>query len=141
MGWVILSKHKCFIIIKFCRPIVAVFSIFNNTKSDFQDARRDLDMLTLVSQSWKRDNVRVIVLFLDFPPEVDYVSQHLTNESRLGLYPVNAMRNIAMDESLSNWVFPLDMDFVPSASLYESLVTLHLPRVNLVFDMGLARVV
>ena len=35
----------------------------------------------------------------------------------LALYPVNALRNLVVDQARTNWVLPLDADFVPSAGL------------------------
>jgi len=51
---------------------------------------------------------------------------HAVPEPKLpydGLYPVNALRNVAMDESPSDLVFLLDVDFLCSRGLQEQLLT------------------
>eukprot|EP00736_Rhodelphis_marinus_P009526 Rmarinus@m.1654 len=37
------------------------------------------------------------------------------------VYPVNALRNLGVDLARTRWVFPLDIDFLPSEHMYESL--------------------
>lgn len=44
-------------------------------------------------------------------------------------YPINVLRNIAVAGVHTPFVFPLDMDFVPSLDLYHEIVS-HLPRVK-----------
>ena len=39
-------------------------------------------------------------------------------------YPVNTLRNVAIDKCRSNWMLLMDADFVPSAGLYEHLLPL-----------------
>ena len=47
-----------------------------------------------------------------------FVTQELT------LYPVNKMRNMAMDNAApSEFVFPIDADFVPNPGLQDQLET------------------
>ncbi|EGD77980.1 hypothetical protein PTSG_09613 [Salpingoeca rosetta] len=41
--------------------------------------------------------------------------------------PINTLRNLAVDLAPTNFIFTCDMDFLPSASLYDSLVTRYLP--------------
>lgn len=39
------------------------------------------------------------------------------------LYPVNTLRNVAMEEAASDLVFVLDVDFIPSCGLHDTLVS------------------
>lgn len=50
----------------------------------------------------------------------DRVDFHLVRDSR-GLYPVNALRNIALDNARSEYVFLADVDFIPSDGSHEYL--------------------
>ena len=40
-------------------------------------------------------------------------------------YPVNKLRNIAMANANCRYIFMVDVDFVPSANLYENLLLLY----------------
>ena len=37
------------------------------------------------------------------------------------LYPINALRNVALRGAKTDWVFLLDIDFIPSAALHQTL--------------------
>lgn len=41
-------------------------------------------------------------------------------------YPINFLRNVALDGARTEWVFPIDMDFTPSIGASE-VITEHLP--------------
>jgi hypothetical protein len=43
-------------------------------------------------------------------------------------YPINTMRNVGVDLSATNWVLTVDMDLVPSSTLYQALKREHLVR-------------
>jgi glycosyltransferase-like protein LARGE len=47
-----------------------------------------------------------------------------TSSIHLDLYPINRMRNFAMDYADTDFVFPLDVDFVPSVGTLQHLRTL-----------------
>ena len=40
------------------------------------------------------------------------------------LYPVNTLRNVAIDNCRTNWMLLVDADFVPNMGLYEHLLPL-----------------
>ena len=40
------------------------------------------------------------------PRRVDWYSRRMVNNTQIGLYPVNALRNAAVDHAWTNWVFP-----------------------------------
>jgi hypothetical protein len=40
------------------------------------------------------------------------------------LYPVNTLRNVAIDKCRTNWMLLVDADFVPNVGLYQYLVPL-----------------
>eukprot|EP00746_Dinoflagellata_sp_MGD_P006249 gnl/MRDRNA2_/MRDRNA2_112164_c0_seq1.p1 gnl/MRDRNA2_/MRDRNA2_112164_c0~~gnl/MRDRNA2_/MRDRNA2_112164_c0_seq1.p1 ORF type:complete len:371 (-),score=40.82 gnl/MRDRNA2_/MRDRNA2_112164_c0_seq1:50-1162(-) len=44
-------------------------------------------------------------------------------------YPINVLRNIALGGARTPFVFPLDIDFVPSQDLYHEIVS-NLPRIK-----------
>ena len=111
-------------------PVVAVFSINNYTAELANDANAQFRDIEEAVKKWHRPNLRVLVLTLDFPTGVDYISKMMREGSNLGLYPVNAMRNLALDQSQTNWVFPVDMDFIPSGTLYESMKSVYLERLS-----------
>ena len=112
-------------------PVVAVFAIYNNSAETRASAPGELKSLKDAANTWKsRTNVRIMVMFLERAVGDDFISAQMKTMGQLGLYPVNAMRNLALDEARTNWVFPLDMDFIPSARLYEMLRSTHLPRLS-----------
>lgn len=111
-------------------PVVAVFSIANYTNDLAEVANSELRDIEVACKKWHRPNLRVLVLTLDFPEGVDYISKMMRQESKLGLYPVNAMRNLALDQAQTNWVFPVDMDFIPCATLYRRMKSFYLERLS-----------
>ena len=113
-------------------PVVAVFSVFNNSAETRGAAPGQLRELAAATAEWARGrkNVRIIVVVLQRPVGQDFISAQMKTMGQLGLYPVNAMRNRALDEARTNWVFPNDMDFIPSAQLYEMLRSTHLPKLS-----------
>ncbi len=48
------------------------------------------------------------------------INNNNNNALPLRLFPVNILRNVALDNALTDWVLLLDVDFVPSLSLYNN---------------------
>eukprot|EP00729_Bicosta_minor_P013502 gene13502-1257_t len=111
-------------------PVVAVFSINNYTDELADQANEQFRDIEEACKKWNRSNLRVLVLALDFPAGKDYISKMMREGSPLGLYPVNAMRNLALDQSQTNWVFPVDMDFIPCGTLYKSMKSVYLEKLS-----------
>lgn len=97
-------------------PKVVVFAVFNHTPAATAAAAVSIAQLYSISKTW--DNTLVRVAVLEHYPGVDAYSRNIEDPT-MTLYPVNTLRNIAADEAPTNWVFPLDIDFVPSATLYD----------------------
>eukprot|EP00035_Acanthoeca_spectabilis_P024971 m.456214 g.456214 ORF g.456214 m.456214 type:complete len:595 (-) comp21016_c0_seq1:3017-4801(-) len=112
-------------------PIVALFVIYNQTDADWQEAADARGRLVEFGSTLDtRRNVQILLYSVTLAPKMDYYGQHFnsTRLSRLTLYPVNSLRNVVADRAGTNWVFGLDMDFVPSETLYNRLKRLHLPQ-------------
>jgi hypothetical protein len=111
-------------------PVVALFLIYNQTAEDHAQARKDrASVEALAALVQRRANVQILVYTVKLKPGMDYYGSRFVaarkalgdekaESSKLTLYPVNSLRNAAADRATTNWVFPLDMDFVPSRSLY-----------------------
>ena len=70
-------------------------------------------------------------------PELRQAETVFRDGFRLGFYPINAMRNFVMDRAETNWVFPLDMDFIPNPQLYWQLRLMLVPRATAVDKVAL----
>ena len=57
----------------------------------------------------------------EIAPFRDRVDFHLVGASQ-GLYPVNTLRNVALDNSRTDFVILADVDFVPSAGIHEYVI-------------------
>lgn len=108
-------------------PKVVVFAVYNHTANASVSAASQIERLKEVSRGWKNTKVRIVTL--EHYPGIDAYSRNLEDPT-MTLYPVNTLRNVVVDEAPTNWVFPLDIDFVPSATLYHSLLRYHIPRFN-----------
>lgn len=108
-------------------PKVVLFGVYNHTPTSARRAAAELAMIRVASRRWV--NTRVIALLITYRPgaEPDKYSP-LMSDPKLGLYPINTLRNVAIDQARTNWVFPLDIDFLPTSSLYHRFVKYHLPR-------------
>jgi hypothetical protein len=111
-------------------PVVAVFAVANYSADLHAGADDQFRDLREACARWARPNLRVIAFVLDHTYGNDYISLRMRTGSKLGLYPVNAIRNLALDEAQSNWVFPADMDFIPGKTLYPNLKQVHLQRMS-----------
>eukprot|EP00045_Choanoeca_perplexa_P016333 m.219201 g.219201 ORF g.219201 m.219201 type:complete len:478 (+) comp17228_c0_seq3:79-1512(+) len=102
-------------------PKVAVFTIYNYTETLNHVADREYKALLAAAQQWR--NVKVIVVLVLY--DRDYYTRHFKVEDKTRhtqpLLPLNTLRNIAADHANTNFIFPLDMDFVPSQTLYRKL--------------------
>eukprot|EP00047_Mylnosiga_fluctuans_P006969 m.250317 g.250317 ORF g.250317 m.250317 type:complete len:582 (-) comp16639_c0_seq1:396-2141(-) len=105
-------------------PKVVVFSLYNNTTTA-QAARFNAFKIAKAAQRWT--NVKVVIAQLQ--SDHDYFMLHLKSV-KAPLLPINTLRNIGVDHALTNYVFPLDIDFVPSVGLYHKLRTFMLPLAN-----------
>lgn len=117
-------------------PVVAVFVVYNNTNALAASAAAERTILERFV-STLRSNVRVYLYTVKVPPASDIHGKKMMTEQQITLYPVNTLRNFGVDAALTPWVFPLDMDFVPSATLYASLRCVHIPRFRNVAEVAL----
>eukprot|EP00038_Savillea_parva_P030703 m.79552 g.79552 ORF g.79552 m.79552 type:complete len:607 (-) comp9300_c0_seq1:866-2686(-) len=115
-------------------PTVALFVIYNQTSEDHAEAQDHRNsLLKLLPLLKKRNNVLLLLYTVTLAPKMDYYGAQFENGtllSRLTLYPVNTLRNVVADRAGTNWVFHLDMDFVPSATLYKALRDVHIPQLS-----------
>eukprot|EP00039_Didymoeca_costata_P030938 m.32282 g.32282 ORF g.32282 m.32282 type:complete len:521 (+) comp8394_c0_seq2:357-1919(+) len=124
-------------------PKVVVFGIYNHTPSAWRQSSIQLEELRRASSSWRNTRVMVQCIYLVETYIVHFLKKallitHLSltrmdkyskkmEDPKLTLYPINAIRNFVVDEAKTNWVFPLDIDFIPSETLYRRL-PLYLSR-------------
>jgi hypothetical protein len=111
-------------------PKVVVFAVFNHTADAAASAAADIARLRAAAKGWRNTLVRLAVL--EHYPGVDTYSRNIEDPT-LTLYPVNTLRNVAVDEAPTNWVFPLDIDFVPSETL---CVGDGMPAPSVTFSLG-----
>eukprot|EP00730_Choanoeca_flexa_P017021 TRINITY_DN8141_c0_g1_i3.p1 TRINITY_DN8141_c0_g1~~TRINITY_DN8141_c0_g1_i3.p1 ORF type:complete len:475 (+),score=128.50 TRINITY_DN8141_c0_g1_i3:206-1630(+) len=102
-------------------PKVAVFSVYNYSSELRHMAELQIRLLTEAVQQWS--NIKVIVVMVLY--DRDYFTRQFqradAERTVQPLLPLNTLRNIAVDHAKTNFVFPLDMDFVPAATLYPKL--------------------
>ena len=110
-------------------PKVVIFAIYNHTAERAERAVSERDEVVAASAGWA--NTKTMVFMIEHHPNIDTYSRQIT-DPMLALYPVNTLRNVVMDSAPTNWVFTLDIDFKPSATLYRNLVDLQLSRLNLI---------
>jgi hypothetical protein len=97
--------------------MVAVVTIFNRTHKETTELAFRVDELRYIVQKWS--GVLVILVVLT-PPKKAFLG-HGKAHSSLWLYPVNMLRNLCADLATTNWILPLDADFVPSLGLYAAM--------------------
>ena len=110
-------------------PKVVIFAIYNHTAERAEQAASERNAVVAASAAW--NNTKTMIFMIEHHPNMDTYSRQIT-DPMLALYPVNTLRNVVMDSAPTNWVFTLDIDFKPSATLYRNLVDLQLSRLNLV---------
>ena len=109
-------------------PMVVVLAVYNNTNAPGDIAKANHQFKSIVTAAaTQRPNVQMFVYTVRYAPRSDWFAARLETNSKITLYPVNTLRNVAMDRAWTNWVFPSDADFVPSRTLYNSFKTLHAP--------------
>ena len=109
-------------------PMVVVLAVYNNTDDpgDIAKANHQLESIVAAAAT-QRPNVQMFVYTVRYAPRADWFATRLENNSQITLYPVNTLRNVATDQAWTNWVFPSDVDFVPSRTLYARFKELHAP--------------
>eukprot|EP00048_Salpingoeca_helianthica_P017769 m.238925 g.238925 ORF g.238925 m.238925 type:complete len:819 (+) comp22140_c0_seq1:48-2504(+) len=103
-------------------PKVVVFVVPTLGKNSTATAA--IKTIEKAAQHWT--NVRVLVCL--FTATQDFFTARLGASSPQ--MPINALRNIAVDYAPTNYVFPLDMDFIPSRRLYAKLRRTYLPLLS-----------
>jgi len=110
-------------------PKVIIFSVYNHTLERHVSAASELNQIREASLSW--GNVRVLAFTITHIGSaglaVDTYSKGMV-DPMLTLYPINALRNVVVDQARTNWVFPVDVDFIPSKQLYNRVTRVLLPR-------------
>jgi hypothetical protein len=106
-------------------PITVVVSL-DNRKGQLIDAQRNLDHLRVRCQGW-RLNVDVYAAVLPTLNVADPGVESIPATQ----FPFNALRNVAMDRAAAPWILYVDMDFIPTKTLYATLITTILPRARL----------
>ncbi|KAH3744145.1 Glycosyltransferase LARGE2 [Pelomyxa schiedti] len=95
--------------------------------SDPEALEYELDRIKSLHQGVERLNVDSSPCRLDIAlvfqlPETDTVCEVTTNpETSSQPYPINVLRNVAMRQVHTNYVFVLDVDFVPSTGMHGHL--------------------
>ena len=126
-------------------PMVIVFHIHNATVGDhagaarmvlsivaeFRDARANIKVVCYITKRrTPQDQAEITALQAAIDGDPAYTGEQrraVDNVEELSTrYPINTMRNVAVDQAATNWVLPLDMDLVPSETLYDALTTNHL---------------
>jgi hypothetical protein len=114
-------------------PKVVVFAIYNHTFESHQQAALDLAKIQHACTKWVNSRVLVFTI-THIPPSSsgdggspDKYSKKM-RDPKLTLYPINALRNMVVDQARTNWIFPLDVDFIPSKTLYTRMIQVMLPR-------------
>eukprot|EP00035_Acanthoeca_spectabilis_P039688 m.64228 g.64228 ORF g.64228 m.64228 type:complete len:462 (-) comp9706_c0_seq1:3263-4648(-) len=124
-------------------PKVLVVAIFNYSAADYESAAHELAQLRVFAAELSNTLTRVAFITarrvpgsdIDVEPP-DAYTQFLQDKRaspemlRHVNFPVNTLRNLAMDLAKTNWVFPLDADFVPTTTLYPMLVSTYLPKLK-----------
>jgi glycosyltransferase-like protein LARGE len=100
-------------------------------EADFRAALRHLS-LELASQL-------TVSLLYQHPPPLDAAPG--SAEEYATLYPINALRNLAVDSASTDLVFLLDTDFVPSAGLLTELTRCRQPLLHALSTTRTAAVV
>lgn len=129
-------------------PKVVVVVVYNPAGHEWEDltdtAKSELAEIKRRSASWS--NILVVSFVASQmskkEAEWDYWSKAMPKRYQenptdfkterrhalMTIYPINTLRNVAVDLASTNWVFPTDIDFAPSAMLYARLRSAYLPR-------------
>lgn len=108
-------------------PKVVVLTFYNLTKPHTERLAADIAATKEIVHRW---NNTLILQFIIQTPEFTGAEEpegykrkrfRLSTDLALHLYPINALRNLAVDSAPTNWVLPVDIDFVPSTTLYSTL--------------------
>jgi len=114
-------------------PMVAVFGVYNNTAELHLTNAAVNEIKTIAAAcSGLRGNIRVVVVVLDHMPDPTPIESNTDGVSITSLfqYPINSLRNIAVDQAQTNWVLSVDMDFVPSITLRDTFLKNHSRMLN-----------
>ena len=98
---------------------------------EFKDVRENIRVVYYVNMpatQKERESIAAMQALIDGNPEYTKAQRKAVNnvEELSNRYPINTMRNVALDQAATNWVLVLDMDMVPSEGLYEAMKTNHL---------------
>jgi hypothetical protein len=132
-------------------PKVIVVVVFNHTTwaSDHQLVADEIIQLRQLAPSLNNTVVALYVVTHRGNPKLphtwDIYSRSMPLEASLmrasggqnpvTLYPINTLRNVAVDLAVTNWVFPVDLDFLPSATLHKRLKQVYLPKITKVGEL------
>ena len=110
-------------------PKVVAFVVYNFTGYPEQHKTHDR-LLEVKEASQKWDNTLVVVLVANHLGQLagtgaidDYTAAMRGSGKTLTLYPINTLRNLVVDLSETNWVLPVDVDFVVSETLFRRIST------------------
>ena len=106
-------------------PKVVVFAIYNSSADDAPIANAHRTSILRAAAGWT--NVRV--LFCTLRAKYDFFTKEFPEKKHV-LLPINTLRNLGIDNAQTNYVFPLDIDFIPSRHLYSKLIRTYLPLVH-----------
>ena len=123
-------------------PKIVVFTVFNHSADFYASAAAELELIRSESAGFSNTLTLIYVATHYRLPASDTDEPEHDGFSRLmeqykyergylmSLYPINTLRNLVVDLARTNWVFPLDMDFVPSVTLYSRLREVYFERFN-----------
>lgn len=103
----------------------------NAVAAEFKDLRENIRVVCYINvpttQQAKESMAAMQALVDNNPNYTAAQRKAVGNVTELSTrYPINAMRNVAVDQAATNWVLVLDMDMVPSEGLYEAMKANHL---------------
>lgn len=102
-------------------PKVVVFALFHaHTSASVLAEQRQA--IQRAAEAWSN----IVVVICDLVDTEDFYTRQFASFKR-PLLPINTLRNIGVDLTHTNYVFPLDIDFIPSRQLYTKLVRAYLP--------------
>lgn len=103
-------------------PKVVVFAIYNISEQTARAANAQRAAIVRAAAVWV--NIKVLICILR--QRTDFFTEHFASFKQ-PLLPINTLRNIGVDQAKTNYVFPLDIDFIPSKRLYDKLRRTYLP--------------
>lgn len=106
-------------------PLIALFVIndFNDTPRTKLHAELAIDRIKKMYQD--QANLKLLVYHLKLSSSqntVDGFNQIIVKGKRIPLIPLNSFRNVLLDQVKSQFVFLIDVDFIPSKGLYHHIV-------------------